>query len=125
MLDPRNAPSKRYRNLPNDKPLNIEIHEDTRNKTVFLTGSETLRTTVTNAQQTLDLINRGVRCRSTGATQMNNNSSRSHAIITFHIESRDNSLPNSPVIVGKLNLVDLAGSERLSKSGKLYNIYIF
>jgi hypothetical protein len=66
----------------------------------------------------MKLIKRGTDARTTALTQMNDTSSRSHAILTFHIESRDNSKPNAPVHVGKLHLVDLAGSERISKSGK-------
>jgi hypothetical protein len=58
LLDPNNAPNKRKRMLPDAKPVKIEIHEDTRTKTVYLTGSETLRTTVTTPEQAAELIKR-------------------------------------------------------------------
>lgn len=42
LLDPDNAPHKRNRGLPCAKPKKIEIREDTKNKTVFLTGVQYL-----------------------------------------------------------------------------------
>lgn len=119
LLDPQNAPEKKGRKLPSKETQKIEIHEDTKTKTVFLTGPDSLRTTVTSVQQALDLIKRGNHARTTAATNLNSNSSRSHSILTFFIESRDNGTRNAPVHIGKLHLVDLAGSERLSRSGKL------
>lgn len=59
--------------------------------------------------------------RSVGKTNMNEHSSRSHAIfiITIECATTDQSQPNekASIRVGKLNLVDLAGSERQSKTG--------
>ena len=52
----------------------------------------------------------------TGATLMNQTSSRSHSIFTIVIECAESSKEKGDHIrVGKLNLVDLAGSERQSK----------
>ena len=59
----------------------------------------------------------GKKNRSTGATAMNQTSSRSHSIFTIVVESSDIGPDGEPRIkVGKLNLVDLAGSERQSKT---------
>ncbi|KAJ8370742.1 hypothetical protein SKAU_G00107700 [Synaphobranchus kaupii] len=56
--------------------------------------------------------------RSVGSTNMNEHSSRSHAIFVITIECSELGLDGENHIrVGKLNLVDLAGSERQSKSG--------
>lgn len=55
--------------------------------------------------------------RSTGATNMNEHSSRSHAIFQIRIEMAEVGAAKKCVKVGKLNLVDLAGSERQSKTG--------
>ncbi|KAJ1513394.1 Kinesin-like protein kif3b [Coelomomyces lativittatus] len=52
--------------------------------------------------------------RSVGVTNMNLQSSRSHAIFTIKIES---SGENEHIWGGQLHLVDLAGSERQSKTG--------
>lgn len=52
-------------------------------------------------------------------TNMNEHSSRSHAILTITIEMIDLTLSDGDrkcIRVGKLNLVDLAGSERQGKS---------
>lgn len=53
--------------------------------------------------------------RTTGATNMNEHSSRSHAIFQIAIEMAETE--KKSVKMGKLNLVDLAGSERQSKTG--------
>merc|ERR1719269_553784 len=60
----------------------------------------------------------GLRNRSTGATNMNAESSRSHSIFLITIEQCEVG-PDGKVHIraGKLNLVDLAGSERQSKTG--------
>lgn len=64
------------------------------------------------------LMERGNKNRSTGATLMNADSSRSHSIFTLNVEQceRDES-GEDHYRLGKLNLVDLAGSERLAKTG--------
>lgn len=53
--------------------------------------------------------------RTTGTTNMNEHSSRSHAIFQIVIEMAEEH--SKSVKIGKLNLVDLAGSERQSKTG--------
>merc|ERR1712130_309896 len=56
--------------------------------------------------------------RSVGATNMNEHSSRSHAIFAINIDcSRKNQLGEDHIRVGRLNMVDLAGSERQAKTG--------
>jgi hypothetical protein len=106
----------------NDK---IEVRE-CQSAGVFLAGPN-LRIPVTTAQEAFQLIARGNRIRATGATQCNDVSSRSHAILTLHVESRialptnvnksaDGSL-NPELRLGKMHLIDLAGSERITLSG--------
>lgn len=56
--------------------------------------------------------------RAVGATNMNEHSSRSHALFIITIEhSQVSSDGQTHIRVGKLNLVDLAGSERQFKTG--------
>ncbi|KAJ8290722.1 hypothetical protein GJAV_G00016720 [Gymnothorax javanicus] len=55
------------------------------------------------------------RNRITFGTQMNQHSSRSHALLTITVLGTD--LASGAKTTGKLNLVDLAGSERVWKSG--------
>ncbi|XP_046678196.1 osmotic avoidance abnormal protein 3 isoform X6 [Homalodisca vitripennis] len=66
-----------------------------------------------------DLMERGWRNRSTGATLMNADSSRSHSIFSVSVEMMPMSecLEAGPIRRGKLSLVDLAGSERQAKTG--------
>uniref|UniRef100_A0A0N5AQQ1 Kinesin-like protein n=1 Tax=Syphacia muris TaxID=451379 RepID=A0A0N5AQQ1_9BILA len=60
----------------------------------------------------------GQKNRSVGRTNMNEHSSRSHAIFVVTVEcSETKSDGESHIRVGRLNLVDLAGSERQSKAG--------
>lgn len=65
----------------------------------------------------------GKKNRQTGATLMNQDSSRSHSIFTITIETtekydaKEGGKDDGHIRVGKLNLVDLAGSERQSKTG--------
>ncbi|CAG9855551.1 unnamed protein product [Phyllotreta striolata] len=70
--------------------------------------------TVDSIQSVTELINRGNKNRITRSTLMNDVSSRSHAIFTITIESRNRR--DNKTTVGKLNLVDLAGSERASRT---------
>ncbi|MBN3302657.1 KIF3B protein, partial [Amia calva] len=64
------------------------------------------------------VMNVGNQNRSVGATNMNEHSSRSHAIFVITVECSELGLDGENHIrVGKLNLVDLAGSERQNKTG--------
>ncbi|CAM9890820.1 unnamed protein product, partial [Hapterophycus canaliculatus] len=85
---------------------------------VFLSGPG-LRRTVTSAEEALRLVSKGDAVRAIGATDCNEHSSRSHAILSFHVESQRGAGAGAGggVRLGKLHLVDLAGSERLSLSG--------
>merc|ERR1712032_522685 len=56
--------------------------------------------------------------RSVGKTEMNEHSSRSHAIFIITVECSElDAEGQAHIRVGKLNLVDLAGSERQAKTG--------
>ncbi|CAF0841159.1 unnamed protein product [Brachionus calyciflorus] len=71
-----------------------------------------------NADDMERIMNVGNRNRSVGATQMNERSSRSHAIFSITIECSDRGPDGAQRLrAGKLHLVDLAGSERQSKTG--------
>ena len=64
------------------------------------------------------VFNVGSKNRSVGATQMNQDSSRSHSIFTIVVESSSPGMDGENHLkMGKLHLVDLAGSERSSKTG--------
>lgn len=117
LLDPARHPSQRAKLLPPVRTqAALELHEDGRTGRVYLTGSPSLDTTITSRSQALRLIEQGARLRTVAGTQMNHISSRSHAILTFYIESRLSDDSSAPVTMAKLHLVDLAGSERLARS---------
>ena len=73
---------------------------------------------VVKSEKEIDhVMNVGNKNRKVGATEMNAESSRSHAIFIITIECSELGVDGEQHIrVGKLNLVDLAGSERLSKT---------
>uniref|UniRef100_H3G7G7 Kinesin-like protein n=1 Tax=Phytophthora ramorum TaxID=164328 RepID=H3G7G7_PHYRM len=68
-----------------------------------------------------NVMNRGFKNRTVGATLMNEGSSRSHSIFTVVVETSETIGGQDHFKAGKLNLVDLAGSERQSKTGATGN----
>ncbi|XP_057664341.1 kinesin-like protein Klp68D [Diorhabda carinulata] len=71
--------------------------------------------TCQSAKDMLKAMRLGNHNRTTGTTNMNEHSSRSHAIFQIVVEMAEEH--SKTMKVGKLNLVDLAGSERQSKTG--------
>merc|ERR1711990_555003 len=67
----------------------------------------------------MKLFNDGSVNRHVGATNMNDQSSRSHSVFTITVESQEVNMQTgeAKIKVGKLNIVDLAGSERQAKTG--------
>ncbi|KAJ9506936.1 hypothetical protein QJQ45_016507 [Haematococcus lacustris] len=112
---------------------NLAIRED-RRRGVFVEGlSEWV---VRSPAEVYQLMERGQALRTTGATKLNEVSSRSHAVCIVIVEKCTAGLegggaagwPRAPaagkdagashsIKVGKLNLVDLAGSERVHVTG--------
>lgn len=80
------------------------------------TVSELSDRIVTNRQDLLEQLKEGNKYRTTGATNMNATSSRSHAVFTIRIEQQSSSDPEDTKC-SSLHLIDLAGSERLKKTG--------
>lgn len=70
----------------------------------------------------LRYLSKGSLCRTTGSTDMNSVSSRSHAIFSVIIkqqvpeENQENATADSRTIISKFHFVDLAGSERLKRT---------
>ncbi|KAK5648918.1 hypothetical protein RI129_003810 [Pyrocoelia pectoralis] len=91
----------------------VEIREDSKGS-IIIPGLTT--ETVTSSAQALDMLLKGSKGRVTGSTNMNTQSSRSHAIFTINIlmqQKSDSNMNKS----AKFYLVDLAGSERSKKTG--------
>ncbi|CAG4960492.1 unnamed protein product [Colias eurytheme] len=68
-----------------------------------------------SAAEMVRVMRAGNRNRAAGRTDMNEHSSRSHAVFLVTVETAHRS--TNRIRVGKLNLVDLAGSERQRKTG--------
>jgi type IV secretory pathway VirJ component len=88
----------------------LRIREDARGGTHI---HELSAVRVGTASDVFRLLHRGNEHRSTRHTEMNQNSSRGHAILQLRVQQRHASRPGS-VLQTKINLVDLAGSERNS-----------
>ncbi|XP_072280442.1 kinesin-like protein KIF21B isoform X4 [Pyxicephalus adspersus] len=101
---------------------NIRIHEDASGG-IYVSGAST-RSVISEAEL-LHLLKEGALSRTTASTQMNSQSSRSHAIFSVHLHQTrvSESCPaDAPSIeyetlTAKFHFVDLAGSERLKRTG--------
>lgn len=91
---------------------NLDIRED-KDKGVFIQNIS--KHEVTSWKETKSLLDQGMENRAVTATEMNAESSRSHAILIARI-TRENKATQERS-QAKLFLVDLAGSERIGKSG--------
>ncbi|XP_072896826.1 kinesin-like protein KIF1A isoform X18 [Hemitrygon akajei] len=74
---------------------------------------------VTSYNDISDLMDSGNKARTVAATNMNETSSRSHAVfnIIFTQKTHDSSADSTSEKVSKISLVDLAGSERADSTG--------
>jgi len=74
---------------------------------------------VTEVSKAIELLCKGSSIRSTESTSMNSSSSRSHAIFTISLVSRD--MADGSTVTRKINLVDLAGSENPNRTQAVGN----
>lgn len=110
--------------VPGKSPIQIR---EASNGVITLAGSTEVA--VSTLQEMAACLEQGSLCRATGSTNMNNQSSRSHAIFTITLEQMRKLHSVSPVndtpdedmgeeyFCAKLHLVDLAGSERAKRTG--------
>jgi len=68
-----------------------------------------------NAQEAIDVFEKGLSSRKVRKTNMNSESSRSHLVFSIIIDSTN--ISTSVRTIGKISFVDLAGSEKSSKTG--------
>ncbi|CAL8996327.1 unnamed protein product, partial [Prunus brigantina] len=110
--------------VPGKPPIQIR---ESSNGVITLAGSTEL--SVTTLKEMAACLEQGSLSRATGSTNMNNQSSRSHAIFTITLEQMHKVNPtcsgnngvsesmNEEYLCAKLHLVDLAGSERAKRTG--------
>ncbi|XP_070574657.1 kinesin-like protein KIF15 [Ptychodera flava] len=87
----------------------LHLREDIR-KGVFVDGL--IEQTVSSSNDAYQVLSAGWINRRVASTSMNRESSRSHAVFTLTIESKEKKAGVSNIRVSQLSLVDLAGSER-------------
>ncbi|CAG2214011.1 KIF21 [Mytilus edulis] len=129
LLDTTRDPDSRGRKS------HIKIHEDATGG-IYMVGVTTQ--SVGSLSDTMQLLQNGALSRATASTNMNVQSSRSHAIFTLHVKQH-RMVPNEPendddndeketdstqgevnefeTLTAKFHFVDLAGSERLKRTG--------
>jgi len=100
---------------PNSSNKHIKIHQE--NGTVQVVGA-TVKP-VRTISEALGCLETGALARTTASTQMNTQSSRSHAIFTLTIQQSVMASETQDVetLSAKFHFVDLAGSERLKRTG--------
>jgi len=102
---------------PSEKPLKIRESPD---NGIYVEGLCEL--VVRDSADVQRLIDQGNTVRRVAATNMNEQSSRSHSCFTIKIERKTTTnliggVTREQICKAKLNLVDLAGSERATKTG--------
>ncbi|XP_054797941.1 kinesin-like protein KIN-4A isoform X2 [Prosopis cineraria] len=110
--------------VPGKPPIQIR---ETSNGVITLAGSTEV--SVSTLKEMAAWLEQGSLSRATASTNMNNQSSRSHAIFTITLEQMHkpkavmpgenglNESINDEYLCAKLHLVDLAGSERAKRTG--------
>ncbi|XP_036211014.1 kinesin-like protein KIF21B isoform X2 [Myotis myotis] len=127
LFDATRDPDARHRRS------NIKIHEDA-NGGIYTTGVTSRL--ISSQEELIQCLRQGALSRTTASTQMNVQSSRSHAIFTIHLCQMRVCTQPDPVhegvtglpegaappreyetLTAKFHFVDLAGSERLKRTG--------
>lgn len=103
---------ERIRDLLQPHNVNLPIHEE-KNRGVYVKGL--LSVYVSTVEEVYEVLRRGGLARATAATNMNQESSRSHSIFVVTISQKN--IESGSAKSGQLFLVDLAGSEKVGKTG--------
>ncbi|KAH7031118.1 kinesin [Microdochium trichocladiopsis] len=103
---------ERIRDLLAPQNDNLPVHEE-KNKGVYVKGL--LEVYVSSVDEVFEVMKRGGNARAVAATNMNQESSRSHSIFVIVVTQKN--LETGSSKSGQLFLVDLAGSEKVGKTG--------
>lgn len=103
---------ERIRDLLSPQNDNLPIHEE-KSRGVYVKGL--LEIYVSSVQEVYEVMRRGGTARAVAATNMNQESSRSHSIFVINITQKN--VETGSAKSGQLFLVDLAGSEKVGKTG--------
>ena len=103
---------ERIRDLLVPQNDNLPVHEE-KSRGVYVKGL--LEVYVSSVQEVYEVMRRGGTARAVAATNMNQESSRSHSIFVITVTQKN--LETGSAKSGQLFLVDLAGSEKVGKTG--------
>jgi kinesin family protein 5 len=103
---------ERIRDLMQPQNDNLPIHEE-KNRGVYVKGL--LEIYVSSVEEVYEVMRRGGMARAVAATNMNQESSRSHSIFVITVTQKN--VETGSAKSGQLFLVDLAGSEKVGKTG--------
>ena len=103
---------ERIRDLLAPQNDNLPVHEE-RSRGVYVKGL--LEIYVASVQEVYEVMRRGGAARAVAATNMNQESSRSHSIFVITVTQKN--VETGSAKSGQLFLVDLAGSEKVGKTG--------
>ncbi|KAG1149520.1 hypothetical protein G6F37_007937 [Rhizopus arrhizus] len=111
LLNPHTAMKKKG-NLPaNASPVEVTIREDIAGNIYWSGVKEEI---CHSPEELLSFLAKGSLCRTTGSTDMNSVSSRSHAVFSVILKLQKSN--DEPSLTSKFHFVDLAGSERLKRT---------
>ncbi|KAI9278677.1 hypothetical protein BDA99DRAFT_492852 [Phascolomyces articulosus] len=122
LLNPSTAQKRKSGNTPNS--TEVSIREDIAGN-IYWSGVR--EEPCQSPEELLGFLAKGSLCRTTGSTEMNTVSSRSHAIFSVILkqtkpedeegnEDNNNNNKSSQTLTSKFHFVDLAGSERLNRT---------
>lgn len=103
---------ERIRDLLVPQNDNLPVHEE-KSRGVYVKGL--LEVYVSSVQEVYEVMRRGGNARAVAATNMNQESSRSHSIFVITVSQKN--VETGSAKSGQLFLVDLAGSEKVGKTG--------
>lgn len=103
---------ERIRDLLAPQNDNLPVHEE-KNRGVYVKGL--LEIYVSSVEEVYEVMRRGGNARAVAATNMNQESSRSHSIFVITVTQKN--VETGSAKSGQLFLVDLAGSEKVGKTG--------
>ena len=103
---------ERIRDLLVPQNDNLPVHEE-KNRGVYVKGL--LEVYVSSVAEVYEVMRRGDASRKVSATNMNQESSRSHSIFVITVTQKN--VETGSMKSGQLFLVDLAGSEKVGKTG--------
>lgn len=108
----RNTNSGRNQKSKIDEALTVREMIKGNGKHIYVSGLSEFR--VTGVDEALRLLRLGNQNRTIRATEYNEKSSRSHAVLQISVEVESRGVESAATIIrrAKLNLVDLAGSEK-------------